>query len=134
MRKQTQNKANFNPKMRGSNPIQTQSKPIQTQFRRPKMKVIAWKGSFAIVFRYLLAKTYHPVRVPKIEDGKAKQTQFKSKRIQFQKIHEPAFSFETICCVQFSEKTQKIATFLLLCHSNEFGNFWSVLSRRQFFL
>jgi len=40
------------------------------------MKVIAWIRILTIIYCYFLAKTYHPIRVPKNQGGKAKQTQF----------------------------------------------------------
>ncbi len=54
-----------------------------------------------------VASKYVQVRHLVIQTNKAKQTQFKTKQTQFNKIFERTFGFTTIHCGQNYQKTQK---------------------------
>ena len=66
--KQTQFKPNTNPIKANSGLISRVAKPIKAKtnpiFERLIMNVFAWINSCNIIYCDLLAKTYHPIRVP----------------------------------------------------------------------
>jgi len=65
----------FSPKTTISLKNKPNSKPIQTQFW-PKNESYCAESSFTTVFCYLLAKTYHPIRVPKTRMAKPNKPNF----------------------------------------------------------